>query len=126
MFKYYNLKLPLVLACCGCAKNAKIANNVAQVMDSEGFAQLLHTVVTAVYPEPLWVKQVRAGRAIMLLDGCHKCCTLQLLKTYKINASWHINLLDYGLVPDNDGLHTLSKLNIVMRKVQGILSAQQV
>jgi uncharacterized metal-binding protein len=122
MRKSNDLRLPLILACCGCSENAQIASDVANVMDSEGFAKQLFATVNSVYPEPQWVNKVRGGRPIMLLDGCNKCCMQCLLKAYNISASWHINLFDYGLHPTLDGLHSLQQLNAVVRHVQNSLS----
>lgn len=124
VLKTNNIRLPLVLACCAC--NAQIANDVANVMDSEGFAKQLFATVDSVYPEPQWVNEVRNGRPIMILDGCNKCCMQCLLKTYNISASWHINLFDYGLHPTLDGLHSLQQLNAIVRSVQNSLSRHKI
>ena len=125
MLKSNDLRLPLILACCGSTKNAQIASDLANVMEHEGYAKQLFTVMKSVYPEPQWVTEVRTGRPIMLLDGCNNCCMQGLFSAYRISASWHIILSDYGLHPTLDGLHSLQQLNTVIRYIQGILSTQK-
>jgi len=123
VLKPNNIRLPLILACCACAKNAQIASDLANVMEREGFAQQISATIDSVYPEPHWVSEVRDGRPIMLLEGCNKCCMQCLLQAYNISASWHINLFNYGLHPTLDCLHRLQHLNAVVRSVQNILTS---
>lgn len=122
MRKSDDTRLPLVLACSGCSKNAQTANDLARVMDAEGFAKLT-TSVNLINTEPNWVNEVRLGRAILLIDGCDKCCMHHLLSTYHIAEDWHVNLCDYGFNQTIEGLLGLSQLNSAIRAVQSILSS---
>lgn len=115
-------KIPLVLACSGCSRNAQTAQNLAKVMATEGYAQVPNCI-SLINTEPSWVKEVRAGRPIMLIDGCNKCCLQTILAAYAIREDWHVNLYDYGFDHELAGLRCVSQLNVVMRIVQGILSA---
>lgn len=124
MLKSNDLKQPLLLACCGCANSAHIASDIARVMENEGFAQQISGALNVIQPEPDWISQVRHGRPLMLIDGCAKCCTQHLLETLNLTPSWYINLFDFGLPPCSAGLHHVAQLNLVMRRVQGILSSQ--
>ena len=117
--------LPLVLACPTCCKSAKIASDLARVMDTEGFAEQVKAI-TLINTDADWIKQIRAGRAIMLIDGCDACCMQRLLSSHHVHENWHVNLHDFGFDHNLDGLRSLTQLNALLREVQSLLASVKV
>lgn len=88
--------LPLVYACSGCSGAAQMANALAVRLDREGLAEM--SCIAGVGGDvPALLKIARAGRPIIVLDGCRLHCARNCLARHAILPSLHIDLSCEGV-----------------------------
>lgn len=91
---------PLVYACSGCSNVAQLANDMAVVMDREGYAQMSCIAGVGGDVKGL-VKVARSGRPILAIDGCPIACVKQTLARHGVKPTWHMELSELGIKKRN-------------------------
>lgn len=92
---------PLVYACSGCSMLARVANDLAIVMDREGLVEMSCIAGVGARLKKL-VTLAKSGRPILAMDGCELCCVKKTLALHHVEPTWHINLGELG-IDNNDG-----------------------
>lgn len=86
---------PLVYACSGCSNVAQLTNDLAVVLDREGFAEMSCIAGVGGNVKPI-VKVAQSGRPVLALDGCALNCVRQTLATINVVPTWHIEVTAFG------------------------------
>lgn len=87
---------PLVYACSGRSNVAQLANDVAVVMDREGYAEMSCIAGVGGDVKSL-VKVAKSGRDICAIDGCPLACVKHSLARHGVTPKWHIELTQMGI-----------------------------
>ncbi|WP_233862428.1 putative zinc-binding protein [Paraburkholderia adhaesiva] len=88
--------LPLVYACSGCSSAAQLANHVAVRLDRQGTAEM--SCIAGVGGDvPALLKVARAGRPILVIDGCPLVCAKRSLERHSITPDKHMQLAECGV-----------------------------
>ncbi|RQH08625.1 putative zinc-binding protein [Paraburkholderia dinghuensis] len=88
--------LPLVYACSGCSSAAQLANHVAVRLDRQGSAEM--SCIAGVGGDvPALLKVARAGRPILVIDGCPLVCAKRSLERHGITPDKHMQLAECGV-----------------------------
>ncbi|MEH6347169.1 MAG: putative zinc-binding protein [Bermanella sp.] len=87
---------PIIYSCSGCSNIAQLANQVAVEFDREGVA-LMSCIAGVGGNVKSLVKQAKAARHIIALDGCALHCVKNCLAQHKVTAKHHYTLTDYGI-----------------------------
>lgn len=96
---------PLVYSCSGCSNVAQLANDLAVVLNREGFAQM--SCIAGVGGNVKWlVKLAKSGRPILAVDGCNISCVQKTLRQRDVEPRWHMVLTRFGIKKaDGDSCH---------------------
>jgi len=86
----------LVYSCSGCSNVAQLANDVAVVMDREGYAEMSCIAGVGGDVAPM-VRLAQSGRPICAIDGCGFACVKNTLARHGVVPSWHIELTRLGM-----------------------------
>lgn len=87
---------PIIYSCSGCSNIAQLANQVAIEFDREGVA-LMSCIAGVGGNVKSLVKQAKAARHIIALDGCALHCVKSCLAQHNVRAQHHYTLTDYGI-----------------------------
>ena len=88
--------LPLVYSCSGCSNVAQLANDLAVVLDREGYAQMSCIAGVGGDVKGL-VKLAQSGRPILAIDGCKIACVKKTLAKHNVTPQWHLELTSFGI-----------------------------
>ena len=88
--------LPLVYSCSGCSNVAQLANDLAIVLDREGYAQMSCIAGVGGDVKGL-VKLAQSGRPILAIDGCRIACVHKTLAKHNVTPQWHLELTSFVL-----------------------------
>lgn len=86
----------LVYSCSGCSNVAQLANDVAVVMDREGYAEMSCIAGVGGDVAPM-VRLAQSGRPICAIDGCGFACVKNTLARHGVVPNWHIELTQLGM-----------------------------
>jgi uncharacterized metal-binding protein len=116
--------IPLVFSCSGCSRQAQLANDLALVMDREGYAEM--SCILGVSGDVVeLVELVHSGRPIMAIDGCHFACVKKALSLHNIEPTWHINLTTLDIEIDNNSSQcaftNYAAMNRALRIIQALM-----
>lgn len=107
---------PLVYACSGRSNVAQLANDIAVVMDREGYAEM--SCIAGVGGDiPSLVKIAKSGRDICAIDGCPLACVRQSLARHGVTPKWHIELTRKGIEKRNHEGCSIQEHYEVLRSV---------
>jgi|SRR5690606_12612632 len=84
-------KKPLVYSCSGCSNVAQLANDLAVVMDREGYVEMSCIAGVGGNVRKL-VNIAKSGREILALDGCKLACVKHSLAQHQVSPTWHVEL----------------------------------
>lgn len=91
---------PLIYSCSGCSSSAQMANYMAIQIDRKGIADM--SCIAGVGGNvQKFVKTARAGRKIIVIDGCPLACSKACLNQHSIEADLCIELTGYGVKKQN-------------------------
>lgn len=90
------LKLPLVYSCSGCSSAAQLANSLAVRLDRELLAEMSCIAGVGGDLRPL-LKTAKAGRKILVMDGCPLNCAKKCLERHGVSPTTHIDLSKAGV-----------------------------
>jgi uncharacterized metal-binding protein len=91
-----NDPLPLVYSCSGCSSSAQMANWLAVRLDREGLVEMSCIAGVGGDVVPL-VKAAQQEKPRIVIDGCPLACAKACLARHHLDASAHINLLEWGV-----------------------------
>jgi len=105
--------LPLVYSCSGRANVAQLSNDLAVVLDHEGYAQMacIAGVGGDVNSSVLLAK---SGRSILAIDGCDVGCVKKTLARHEVTPKWHLVLTSLGLKKQEKELSNFSDMKKVL------------
>ncbi|MFO1387723.1 putative zinc-binding protein [Cellvibrio sp.] len=92
--------LPLVYSCSGCSNVAQLANDLAVVLDREGYAQMSCIAGVGGDVKAL-VKLAQSGRPVLAIDGCKIACVKKTLMKHAVKPCWHMELTEFGIKKKN-------------------------
>lgn len=87
---------PLAYSCSGCSNVAQLANDLAVVMDREGYVQMSCIAGVGGNVKKL-VNIAKSGRDILAIDGCKLACVKHSLAQHQIKPTWHVELTELGI-----------------------------
>lgn len=91
---------PLIYSCSGCSSAAQMANYMALKIDRKEIAEMSCIAGVGGNVRKL-VKTVKAGRKIIVIDGCPLACSKACLNNQGIEPDLHIELTGYGVKKQN-------------------------
>lgn len=91
---------PLVYSCSGCSSAAQMANYMALQIDRKEIADMSCIAGVGGNVKKL-VNTAKAGRKIIVLDGCPLACSKACLNQHGIEPDLHIELTSYGVKKRN-------------------------
>lgn len=115
-----NLDVPLIFACQGRANVAQLANDLALIMDHEGYGVICSPFLlqaSDVETEKL------SGKKIFVLEGCRKGCIQALLNRLGAPVNECIALTDLGIESRVGESCSYSQMNQALRVVQKCLAS---
>lgn len=122
-----NAQKPLVYSCSGCSNVAQMANDIAVVMDREGYADM--SCIAGVGGDvPSLVNVAKSGRDIYAIDGCPIACVKHSLARHGVAPKWHIELTRLGIKKRNREECSLRELYDVIHSVYyklGIIATEE-
>ena len=91
---------PIIYSCSGCSSAAQMANYIALKIDRKGIADMSCIAGVGGNVKKL-VNTAKAGRKIIVIDGCPLACSKACLSQHGIEADLHIELTSYGVKKQN-------------------------
>jgi len=91
---------PLIYSCSGCSSAAQMANYMAVQIDRKGIADMSCIAGVGGNVKKL-VNTAKAGREIIVIDGCPLACSKACLSHHSIEPDLHFELTDYGVKKQN-------------------------
>lgn len=91
---------PLIYSCSGCSSAAQMANYMALKIDRKGIADMSCIAGVGGNVKKL-VKTAKAGRKIIVIDGCPLACSKACLSHHDIEPDLHIELTSHGVKKQN-------------------------
>ena len=91
---------PLIYSCSGCSSAAQMANYMAIQIDRKEIADMSCIAGVGGNVRKL-VKTAKAGRKIIVIDGCPLACSKACLNNHGIEPDLHIELTGYGVKKQN-------------------------
>lgn len=91
---------PLIYSCSGCSSAAQMANYMALKIDRREIADMSSIAGVGGNVKKL-VKTAKAGRKIIVIDGCPLACSKACLKNHDIEPDLHFELTGYGVKKQN-------------------------
>jgi uncharacterized metal-binding protein len=113
--------LPLVYACSGCSNLTQFTNDLAVVMDREGYAQMSCILGVGNNMTEL-VTLLHSGRPIMAIDGCSAHCVKRTLALHNVEPTWHIDLTTLGLEKMEGTARDYAQMSKALKIIQALLS----
>ncbi len=91
---------PLIYSCSGCSSAAQMANYIAIQIDRKGIADMSCIAGVGGNVKKL-VNTAKAGREIIVIDGCPLSCSKACLNHHSIEPNLHFELTSYGVKKQN-------------------------
>ena len=91
---------PLIYSCSGCSSAAQMANYIAIQIDRKGIADMSCIAGVGGNVKKL-VNTAKAGREIIVIDGCALACSKACLSHHSIEPDLHFELTSYGVKKQN-------------------------
>jgi uncharacterized metal-binding protein len=91
---------PIIYSCSGCSSAAQMANYMALQIDRKEIADMSCIAGVGGNVHKL-VKTAKAGRKIIVIDGCPLACSKACLNNHGIEPDLHIELTGYGVKKQN-------------------------
>lgn len=91
---------PIIYSCSGCSSAAQMANYMAIQIDRKGIADMSCIAGVGGNVKKL-VNTAKAGRKIIVIDGCPLACSKACLSHHDIQPDLHIELTGYGVKKQN-------------------------
>ena len=91
---------PLIYSCSGCSSAAQMANYIAIQIDRKGIADMSCIAGVGGNVRKL-VNTAKAGREIIVIDGCPLACSKACLSHHSIEPDLHFELTSYGVKKQN-------------------------
>ena len=91
---------PLIYSCSGCSSAAQMANYIAIQIDRKGIADMSCIAGVGGNVKKL-VNTAKAGREIIVIDGCPLSCSKACLSHHSIDPDLHFELTSYGVKKQN-------------------------
>jgi uncharacterized metal-binding protein len=91
---------PIIYSCSGCSSAAQMANYMTIQIDRKGIADMSCIAGVGGNVKKL-VNTARAGRKIIVIDGCPLACSKACLSHHGIEPDLHIELTGYGVKKQN-------------------------
>ena len=91
---------PLIYSCSGCSSAAQMANYIAIQIDRKGTADMSCIAGVGGNVKKL-VNTAKAGREIIVIDGCPLACSKACLSHHSIEPDLHFELTSYGVKKQN-------------------------
>lgn len=91
---------PIIYSCSGCSSAAQMANYMAVQIDRKGIADMSCIAGVGGNVKKL-VNTAKAGRQIIVIDGCPLACSKACLSHHGIVPDLHIELTGYGVKKQN-------------------------
>lgn len=88
--------LPIVYSCSGCSSAAQMANHIAIKLDRSDLAEMSCIAGVGGNVKKL-VKTAKAGRKIVVIDGCPLACSKACLSNHDIVPDLHYDLSKLGV-----------------------------
>ena len=88
--------LPIVYSCSGCSSAAQMANQMAIKLDRTDVAEMSCIAGVGGNVKKL-VKTAKAGRKIVVIDGCPLACSKACLSNHDIVPDLHYDLSKMGV-----------------------------
>lgn len=88
--------LPIVYSCSGCSSAAQMANHIAIKLDRLDLAEMSCIAGVGGNVKKL-VKTAKAGRKIVVIDGCPLACSKACLSNHDIVPDLHYDLSKLGV-----------------------------
>ncbi|MBS1550236.1 MAG: putative zinc-binding protein [Bacteroidetes bacterium] len=88
--------LPIVYSCSGCSSAAQMANQIAIKLDRTDVAEMSCIAGVGGNVKKL-VKTAKAGRKIVVIDGCPLACSKACLSNHDIVPDLHYDLSKMGV-----------------------------
>lgn len=88
--------LPIVYSCSGCSSAAQMANQIAIKLDRTDVAEMSCIAGVGGNVKKL-VKTAKAGRKIVVIDGCPLACSKACLSNHDIVPDMHYDLSKMGV-----------------------------
>lgn len=93
--------LPIVYSCSGCSNVAQLANDIAVKMHREKLAEMSCIAGVGGGVKSL-INKAKAGRPILVIDGCHLQCAKECLSGIDIKPAKHIILTENKFKKDDN------------------------
>jgi uncharacterized metal-binding protein len=113
--------LPLVYSCSGCSNVAQLANDLAVVLDREGYAQMSCIAGVGGDVKAL-VKLAQSDRPILAIDGCKIACVKKTLMKHAVKPRWHMELTEFGIKKKNGESCHFSEMKKVLVAVRQLIA----
>lgn len=91
---------PLIYSCSGCSSAAQMANYIAIQIDRKGIADMSCIAGVGGNVKKL-VNTAKAGRKIIVIDGCPLACSKACLAHHSLEPDLHFELTVYGVKKQN-------------------------
>ena len=115
-----NQHKPLIYSCSGCSNVAQLANDLAVVLDREGFGQMSCIAGVGGDVKGL-VKLAKSNRPILAIDGCKIACVQKTLARHEIQPRWHMELTSMGLKKHEGEDCSYADMKLVLTKAHQLL-----
>lgn len=87
---------PLIYSCSGCSSAAQMANMLAVKADRSGLAEM--SCIAGVGGDvPQLLRVAKAGRPMLVLDGCELSCAKNCLARQGVTPNAHVVLTQLGV-----------------------------
>ena len=112
---------PLIYSCSGCSSAAQMANYIAIQIDRKGIAEMSCIAGVGGNVKKL-VHTAKAGREIIIIDGCPLACSKACLSQHSIEPNLNFELTTYGVKKQNhidfDQEHADELIQMIVEKIE--------
>lgn len=119
---------PLIYSCSGCSNLARMANDIALNIDSEGVAEMSCIAGISGNVQSM-VNLAKSGRKIIAIDGCQLACIKSCLSASQISIDHYYDISAFGIEKKDKWSSKLCEDSLAMTTiyddliVQGLMKA---